>query len=472
MSSFRSRAPPPPPPTLRPPAHSSQPNTRTPTSASTPLPPAPPPRPSTGSRPPRPPPPPQTRSALTLRIRNYHPLPRPPSAPDPGAHHQTSLDFSDAGWHLASTSSARELQLYDVRTGACVLTVKCQKFGCDLACFAMGAYGLPAPGTVSGSGPTGERGKASAPAQAPGPGSGLSVLHTSTLGEPIVRHLDLAHGGQYVNYYSGHTRPVRTLVRFPKEDLFLSASRDSVHLWDLRQRVHTVRMRFEGKAFLRGAVDPSGLVFALGDAADGVLGLWDRRFAHRKPFAVWDVKERVQGGGMHWGTEEGGAGWSRVEFGNDGRLLLVAGEGDRASVLLDAAGGELLGSLALPKGVVLREKAGRRSTGDYGDAKSKALGEPPTSSGSITFAPDGRHLIGGSGSKDIYVWDTASIQPPDGSQTPDSGVQAHRPLEPVKRLEGSQSAGAVVTFNPRLHAFATADREVMIWSPESETAVP
>ena len=140
-------------------------------------------------------------------------------------------------------------------------------------------------------------------------------------------------------------------------------------------------------------------------------------------------------------------GWTKLEFSNDGKSLLVGTRG-KGHFLLDAFEGTLKAYLHKPGGGTRRPAVGE------GSAKNGASGASARtdSSGDCCFTPDGRYVLSGS-QKDVLVWDTLS--PPTENKI----------LTPTYTLPDKREA-AVIAFNPRYNFFATADQELLFWVPD------
>lgn len=188
------------------------------------------------------------------------------------------------------------------------------------------------------------------------------------------------------------------------------------------------------------------MVFAVGCPPSGTVLLYDLRKYDKAPFATIDVVEQCCGVDMQCLLR----GWTKLEFSNDGKSLLLGTNGN-GHFLLDAFEGTLKAylrrPLAAPKGLAPAEPA-VAAIGSSG-AGSATL----DCSANCCYAPDGRIVIGGAG-HDVVVWDT--LKPP-----PESKV-----LEPSWRLQDKREVAAVA-FNPRYNFFATSDQDLVFWLPDS-----
>jgi COMPASS component SWD2 len=135
-----------------------------------------------------------------------------------------------------------------------------------------------------------------------------------------------------------------------------------------------------------------------------------------------------------------GRDWTKIEFSNDGKSILVA-TNDQGHFLLDAFNGNLRAFCYRKSNAPPLRVAPGRQDGVPGQ-------------GDVCFAPDGRYLVGGANEDNMCIWDTHKEPSPD------------LVLKPEHELECKGSRGAVVAFNPRHNLFATGDKEVVFWLPD------
>ncbi|KAF5716597.1 histone methyltransferase [Fusarium globosum] len=256
-----------------------------------------------------------------------------------------------------------------------------------------------------------------------------------------IRYL-ATHDNSFIRYFEGHEGPVTSLAVHPGSDNFISCSHDNtVRLWDTQTK------NCQGQLFLRApylaAYDPSGTVFAVACTSSGTVLLYDARHYDKAPFATVDVVEQCR----KVDSQCLNKGWTKLEFSNDGKSLLVGTRGN-GHFLLDAFEGTLKAYLHKPNGGTRRLTVGETASG--GNASSDLSNIE--SSGECCFAPDGRYVLSGS-KKDVLVWDTMAA-PND-----------NKVLEPSWTLPDKREA-AVLAFNPRYNFFATADQELLFWLPD------
>ena len=133
--------------------------------------------------------------------------------------------------------------------------------------------------------------------------------------------------------------------------------------------------------------------------------------------------------------------WSKLEFANDGKNLLLGTLGSHHYVI-DSFKGSLVTRLVRDRGPTITKHG-----------VGAGFGGIATTSGDVCWAPDGRYVIGGSGEKGVCVWDVGKGEPVEGC------------LRPMKELEYPKDGATCVAFNPRNSLFATARKEVVCFSP-------
>ncbi len=251
------------------------------------------------------------------------------------------------------------------------------------------------------------------------------------------------HDNSFIRYFEGHDSDVTCLTVHPGNDTFISCSQDNtVRLWDTQVR------QYQGQLNLRtptlAAYDPAGIVFAVACPSAGTILLYDLRNYDKAPFTTIDIVEE----GRHTDPQCLLKGWTKLEFSNDGKSLLLGTKGS-GHMLLDAFDGNLKAYLHKPHGGT------RRSAPGDPVATSNGAGPDSTpqidSSGDCCLTPDGRFVLSGS-KKDVLVWNIM--------QTAKGQV-----LKPHFTLQDKREA-AVIAFNPRYNFFASADQELLFWLPD------
>ena len=261
-----------------------------------------------------------------------------------------------------------------------------------------------------------------------------------------IRYL-ATHDNSFIRYFDGHEANVTCLTVHPGSDNFISCGQDdTVRMWDTQSK------HCQGLLNVRhptlAAYDPAGLVFAVACPPSGAIFLYDVREYQKGPFLAIDVIAK----GRDYDVQNLVKGWTKLEFSNDGRSLLLGTKGD-GHFLFSATSDELKGFLRRPNG------PSRRLAPDQVVASNglSTDGARLDSSGDCCFAPDGRFVVGG-GKKDVLVWDVRK-QPAEG------GMPESKVMEPVYTLKDKREA-AVVAFNPRYNFLATADQDLVFWMPD------
>lgn len=318
----------------------------------------------------------------------------------------TSLDFDTSGQYLISSGVDKSIQLYDCHKGIRYKDIQSQKYGAHLAKFTH---------------------------------TDLNCLYASTppvLGDDAdhsVRYLSLTTKS-YLRYFKGHKDQVTGLEVNPVTDTFLTASADhTVKHWDLRTPSCVGSIGVGQTSVV--AFDPQGIIFAVGiDGKDssgselgkGSVSLYDVASLERGPFLTVAVA--------------GGAGekWTKLEFANNGKYLLV-GTDSSQHYLLDAILGKVLAQL-----VLTQEHHKGWLDFDY------------SSAGSVCFTPDGKFVVAGSPHGTLAIFDLSKL---DGTT---------KQLYPFKVIDGKQGITKVLAFDPKLYTLATADDRVVLWAPTVE----
>jgi len=319
-----------------------------------------------------------------------------------------SIDYDDEGELVMTSASDETIQIYNVKEGRHDKSLLSKKYGVKLAKFTH---------------------------------TSSSIIYASTKQNDAIRYL-ATHDNSFIRYFEGHEGPVTCLAVHPGSDNFISCSQDNtVRLWDTQTK------HWQGQLNLRSptlaAHDPSGTVFAVACPTAGSVLLYDLRNYDKGPFDTVDIIEQ----GRNVDTSHLVKGWTKLEFSNDGKSLLLGTKGT-GHFLLDAFEGTLKAYLHRPSGGTRR-----LAPGEAGTANGASAGAPRLdSSGDCCFTPDGRYVLSGT-KKDLLVWDTRS--------TPGE----YKVLEPTYTLQDKRES-AVLAFNPRYNFFATADQELLFWLPD------
>lgn len=139
--------------------------------------------------------------------------------------------------------------------------------------------------------------------------------------------------------------------------------------------------------------------------------------------------------------------WTKLEFSNDGKSLLLASNSGTGHLLLDAFDGQL--------------KAHCPRTTSHPTGLRAPPGQPgQLGQGDICFSADGRYLIGSSGGdSNAIVWDAYGQVEIETRQ-----------LKPMCSLPYKGKVG-VAEWNPRYNMLCTADREVVFWLPDEHVGM-
>jgi COMPASS component SWD2 len=187
------------------------------------------------------------------------------------------------------------------------------------------------------------------------------------------------------------------------------------------------------------AYDPSASVIAIASPPTQSVLLYDLRNYDKPPFATFDLQPIE----ARYPKTTQGRGWTKLEFSNDGKHLLVGTNGP-GHYVMDAFEDRIVHYCT--KGDMW--SSGRKAPGDFGS-------DQPAGQGDVCFTPDGRYLIGGSGEDGMLVWDVHSTPAADNI------------LRPQTELPGPGKA-AIVGYNHRSNLIASADSNLTFWLPDSD----
>lgn len=247
----------------------------------------------------------------------------------------------------------------------------------------------------------------------------------------------------------------------PSSDHFLSTSLDNtLRLWDINSGSTQGILHLHQPTL--SAFDPSGNVMAVASPAAQTILLYDYRNYTSEPFASFDMLETAGEVSMGSVTKN----WTKLEFSNDGKSLLV-GTRSGGHFVLDAFDGKLKSFLRrkqpgpnrLAPGEVQQDEPGQN-----GSLASKHNKKHETS-GDCCFTPDGRFVLSANGSSGknggggVSVYDILST----------ANWEEGKVLDALCELESSGKEGCdIVEFNPRWQMFATAGKGVEFWVPDRD----
>ncbi|OQE27485.1 hypothetical protein PENSTE_c004G05182 [Penicillium steckii] len=334
-------------------------------------------------------------------IRSHRPCKSFRNSKPDSSNFVTSLDFNDQGEHMVAASDDETIQIFDVKEGKSTKTVPSKKYGVHLARFTHH------------------------PRQ---------ILHASTKVDHSLRLLDL-HNEGYIRYFSGHTDKVTCLAMSPGGDAFVSCGKDdTVTLWDIGSRNPQGKLKLATPYLV--AFDPSASVIAIASQSTSSVLLYDFRNFDKPPFATFDLAPFEE----TYTPSTRGHAWTRLEFSNDGKYLMV-GTDYHGHFILDAFDGTLKAFLV-------------GKSGSPGRAAPISSTGKPLGQGDVCFTPDGRYVLGGNGDQqDVLVWDLQQERESNGT------------LHPMARLP-HRNRTALIEHNPRYNMIATADKETFFWQPE------
>ncbi|KAL8692636.1 MAG: hypothetical protein Q9218_002369 [Villophora microphyllina] len=311
-----------------------------------------------GPSPPPPPPPPPSNGDKSQKTSDIIGTLRPTklfkfSKPKT---YVTSLDFDDEGQLLLAACSDDSLQLYSARDGTHQKLCLSQKYGCHLARFSHHSQ---------------------------------SIYYASTKFDDNIRFLS-THDNNYIRYFKGHSAAVTDLALSPSNDQLLSCSADNtVRLWTSKSQYAQARLNL-ATPYL-AAFDPTASVIAIASASTSSILMYDLRNWDKDPFATFDLRDYDPLSNI---IPE----WTKLEFSNDGKSLLVSTNHGQGHLLLDAFNGKLKAHLPRPY---------QPTWGVLRSAPSATPSKLPLGQGDTSFTADGRYVIGGSGAdRDAVVWDT------------------------------------------------------------------
>jgi COMPASS component SWD2 len=239
---------------------------------------------------------------------------------------------------------------------------------------------------------------------------------------------------------------VTSIALCPSSDTFLSCSRDdTVRIWDLASNNYQGMLKLHSPYL--ATYDPSATVIAIASPPTHSVLLYDIRNYDKPPFASFDLLELEQ---RFLGAQ--GGEWTKMEFTNDGKSLVISTTGV-GHFVLDAFSGEIVHFCYRKSGHSGRSAPGTSNPGHGTDTPNGT--SPAVGQGDVCITPDGQFLIGGSGEDGLLVW--AIAKPPAPNNI----------LEPMEVLPGGGKA-AVVGYNPRTNLLATADKELFLWQPDPD----
>ena len=197
--------------------------------------------------------------------------------------------------------------------------------------------------------------------------------------------------------------------------------------------------------------DPSATVIAIASPPTHSVLLYDIRNFDKPPFATFDLQEIEQ----RFLAPRGGGDWTKMEFTNDGKHLVIGTTGF-GHLVLDAFTGEIVHFAYRKSGHSGRLAPGQGAPVHNQNAPNGAISA--VGQGDVCTTPDGQFLVGGSADEGLLVWNIS--KPPTSNNI----------LEPMEVLPG-HGRGAVVGYNPRTNLLASADKDLCLWQPDPDLMV-
>lgn len=211
-----------------------------------------------------------------------------------------SIDFSQDGKCLISSSDDDTIILYDCEKGIKKRDIMSKKYGVDLIRYTHGLN---------------------------------TAIHTSTKENDTIRYLSL-HDNKYLRYFVGHEKRVVTLSMSPADDTFLSGALDqTIRIWSLNQDKAIGKLHAPG--FPIANFDPEGLIFAVGLNSE-VIKLYDSRLYEKGPFSTIRIPK----------PPNLNISWRSLTFSPNGQQIMLTTDYEELYIL-DAFSGEPMYKLAI-----------------------------------------------------------------------------------------------------------------------------
>lgn len=210
-----------------------------------------------------------------------------------------SIDFSQDGKSLISSSDDDTIILYDCERGLKKREIMSKKYGVDLIRYTHASN---------------------------------TAIHTSTKENDIIRYLSL-HDNKYLRYFVGHEKRVVTLSMSPADDTFISGSLDNtIRLWDLRNDKPVGKLPTQSAPIAN--YDPEGLIFAVGVNSE-YIKLFDSRQYEKGPFNTIRCVKTVPN-----------MTWKSLKFSPNGKQIIITSDLEELFIL-DAFSGQPINKLTI-----------------------------------------------------------------------------------------------------------------------------
>ncbi|KAI7906358.1 Hydantoinase B/oxoprolinase-domain-containing protein [Cokeromyces recurvatus] len=249
----------------------------------------------------------------------------------------TSISFNDTGEYCITSGEDDSLNVYNCREGIVRSTLYSKKYGVTLARFTHHKN---------------------------------NVIYASTKEDDTLRYLSI-HDNKYIRYFRGHKKRVTSISMSPINDTVLTSSLDeTVRLWDLRSS--TCQGVLHGESKTLAAIDPQGLVFAVGTNSS-TIHVYDCREYTKGPFDTWHIQDNQRLGRLPE--------WTSLKFTPDGKKLIITTLSD-IIYILDAFTGALIQKLV-----------------GHSGPKEGSCGEE------VCITPDASFVMAGGKDAILRIWD-------------------------------------------------------------------
>lgn len=230
-----------------------------------------------------------------------------------------------------TSESDEAIQIYKIREGRHDRQLLSKKYGVKLAKFTRNSSSIIYASTK-------QNGNTMMPLySAFVEGNADSWSHTDA-----IRYLT-THDNAFIRYFEGHEGAVTNLAMHPGSDDFISCSKDNtVRLWNTGTKNATGVLHLNTPYL--SAFDPSGQVFAVGSPSAGHVLIYDHRNFDKAPVNMFDIVESC----ASVDTDQLMKGWTKLEFSNDGKSILLGTKGG-GHFLLDSFKGHLKAYLQKPE---------------------------------------------------------------------------------------------------------------------------
>jgi len=230
-----------------------------------------------------------------------------------------------------------------------------------------------------------------------------------------VRYWSL-HDNKVLRVFPGHRESVVQISMHPSNDTFMTGSTDGVvKFWDLRDPKPSAMLEGEGVPAL--SYDPQGLIMAIAVSSD-CISLYDSRKYDKGPFSTFSVSSEGQKCSI-----------SHIKFTPDGDHVLVS-RSNGSHYMLDSFKGNIVHvyPLRFQPSTSMMKRIGSKT-------RSFEPSISPDGNYMLCGSMQGMHAVNCGDGKLISTW-TTHMSPP-----------------------------TVTSWNPRKLMFASADSQLILWTP-------